>query len=234
MYWLGYDLETTGLNVKEERITEVGAVLWDVKEKKPVEVYNALVKIDRPLTPAIVKLTGLTDDILSKHGKSFVDAVKGMFELATHATHYVAHNGSLFDQPFLKEECVRNGVTFLERPLIDSSVDVPYPAEISTRKLVHLAAEHNFLNPYAHRAVFDVLTMMTVVSKYDSEEIIRYSESPNVTIRAMVEYADRAKASTKGYRWDGEKKFWTKTIKGFQLEKEKQESTFEIKELKNV
>ena len=234
MLFLGYDCESTGLNTKEDRITEIGAVLWDVKNKKPVEIYNCLVKVDKPLTPQITELTGLTNDILNKHGKAFVDAVKPMFELATHATHIVAHNGGNFDKPFLIEECVRNGVTPIDRPWIDSSVDIPYPASITTRKLVHLASEHQFLNPFAHRAVFDVLTMLTIISKYDAQEIIRYAESPNITLRAVVTYDERTKASSKGYRWDAERKFWIKTVKSFQLEKEKQESTFEIKELPNV
>lgn len=228
MLFLGIDFETTGLDTKEDRITEIGAVLWDAKDKKPVKIFHEFCKVDRPLTKEITELTGITDDILNKYGKSFSQAVEGMRDFFQHATHVVAHNGTNFDRPLFEAECVRHNVGKWERPWIDTSVDVPYPKNISVRKLTYLAAEHGFLNPFAHRAVFDVLTMFQVLSAYDPAEVVRWSESPSITIQAKVSYDDRALASARGYRWNGETKQWLKTIKQFQLEKEQQEAMFTV------
>lgn len=228
MLWLGIDFETTGLDTKNDRITEVGAVLWDPFEKKPLKIFHEFVKVDGPLTPEITQLTGLTSEMLDKYGKSFKQVAENMSEMFQHCTHVIAHNGSGFDRPLLQAECVRHEVGGWDRPWIDSSMDVPFPPSITVRKLTYLAAEHGFVNPFAHRAVFDVLTMLTVVSKYDPLEVVRWSESPAVTIRAKVEYADRQKASSRGYRWDAERKWWLKNIKQFQLEKEQQEAMFTV------
>lgn len=226
--WLGLDLESTGLAVKEDRITEVGAVLWDHRAKKPVKIFHEFCKIDKELSKEIVELTGITDEILLKFGKPFKTVAESLGEMFKHCTHVVCHNGTGFDRPIFEAECVRHNVAKWDRPWIDTSVDVPFPPNITVRKLSYLACEHGFVNPFAHRAVFDVMTMLKVLSCYDADEILRYAASPNLTIQAKVEYADRQKASSRGYRWNGETKQWLKTIKEFQLEKERAEAMFTV------
>jgi DNA polymerase-3 subunit epsilon len=230
MFWLGLDFETTGLDTSKERITEVGAVLWDCKEKLPLSMFNALIFDETmpELTPEITALTGLKTETLKRWGSDPKEILQTLTGLMAHADYIVAHNGTNFDKPLYYAECKRWGVTPCEKPWIDSCADVPYDARIATRKLVHLAAEHNFLNPFAHRAVFDVLTMFKVISQYDHDEIIRYANSPNITVRAVVTYEDRLKASSRGYRWNADAKHWIKTIKNFQIEKETKECPFKV------
>lgn len=218
MYWLGVDFETTGLDVEKELITEVGAVLWDVENKAPVMIYSDLIKIDQPLTEEIVNLTGITDEMLDTFGKAAGLVFSNLSELMLRAQYIVAHNGTNFDKPLWYNEAKRKTVEFPEKPWIDTSVDVPYPDFITTRKLIHLAAEHGFVNPFAHRAVSDVLTMLRVASHYNSDTIVMYANSPNVELRAAVVYKDRELAKKCGYRWNKEKKYWLKTIKDFQLD----------------
>lgn len=231
MIWLGLDFESTGLNVKEDRITEIGAVLWDVLAGKPITVLNYLIKIDQPLTPEIQALTGLTDEILREHGVPFRTAYIELARLIQKAEFLVAHNGTNFDKPLFHAECVRNEVGLWERPWIDSSTDVPYPPHITTRKLVHLAAEHAFVNPFPHRAVTDVLTMLKITDQYNYQEILKYQRSPSILIKAVVDYENRAKASSRGYRWDPNNKQWVKTIKNFQLEQEIKDCGFKVVQL---
>ncbi len=100
--------------------------------------------------------------------------------------------------------------------------------KITVRKLTYLAADHKIINPFSHRAVFDVMTMLMVLSEYDPGEVLRYSASPSITIQAKVSYEDRAKASSRGYRWEAETKRWVKTIKQFQLDKEQREAMFNV------
>lgn len=232
MFWLGIDFETTGLDVTKERITEVGAVMWDAHNRLPMRVVNFFMWAqDYPkISPEITRLTGLKPDYYSHHHLDPATGLKTLSGLIEKADYVMAHNGTNFDFPLLKNEWARNAhsLPFVQKPTIDTSVDLPYPDHITTRKLVHLAAEHGFLNPFAHRAVFDVLTMLSIASRYPVEEVVSYSQSPSITIRANVSKADREQAKSRGYRWDGDNFRWIKTIKEFQLEKEKQGAPFEI------
>lgn len=150
------------------------------------------------------------------------------------AAAVVAHNGSGFDRPMfdaqlarmLEAEALRSQIAAL--PWIDTCLDVPFPEAITTRKLVHLAAEHGFLNPFAHRAVFDVLTMLRVMAAYPIEPILESAKQPLVTCIAQVSYDDREKAKARGYRWRGQSKLWVKHLKAHRLEEEKAQAGFPI------
>lgn len=205
----GFDLETTGLSPETDTVTEVGAVLWDTETNSPVKFFNKLIAIDRPVPDLIVKLTGITDTLLAEHGEDATKVWTEFEEFIKPAELFMAHNAP-FDRGF-----VQNIIPAMADPKlwIDSIVDVEYPEHIKTRSLTHLAAEHGFLNPFSHRALTDVLTMLEVVSNYDWNEVIANAKTPNVTMRAMVTFNDNQKAKTAGYRWDSDRKFWIKSIK---------------------
>ena len=57
-----FDLETTGLSRQEDRITEIGAAVWEKGEI--TERFQTFVDPQRPLPPNIVQLTGITEDML--------------------------------------------------------------------------------------------------------------------------------------------------------------------------
>lgn len=223
MLFLGVDFETTGLDLKNDRITEVGAVLWDTDRKSPVEIFSSFMydKSYPELTPEITELTGITKDDLLERGFQPTIVFSTLLSLMDKADFVLAHNGTNFDRPMFEAEMTRG--TLIPKDdvaWIDTSVDIPYPKKISTRKLSYLAVEHGFINPFPHRALFDVMTMLKVASFYDTQEIVRLSLSPSMTIRAVVSYDDRKLASERGYRWNAEMKFWLKTIKQCQLDNE--------------
>lgn len=240
MLLLGLDFETTGLSVTEDRITEVGALVWDTDRHMPVQILNTLVKVDRDITPEITKLTGITTQDLYDWGQRPQDAFIELLALAKRCEAIVAHNGLEFDKPFLEAECQRHGILMPPLHWIDTTIDVPYPEEIKTRKLVHLAAEHDFLNPFAHRAATDVLTMMKVLSCYDCASVLATSKLPNIKLIALVKkpWEDAApdgkketdKAKARGYRWDGGKKRWVKNVKQNHLLAEKSHGEFQVVE----
>lgn len=59
--YVAIDLETTGLNPKKDKILEIGAirVIGGVETAR----YHSLVNPRRSLEPAIVQLTGITDEM---------------------------------------------------------------------------------------------------------------------------------------------------------------------------
>lgn len=125
-----------------------------------------------------------------------------------------------------KQGWIQLGMTFL-RPWIDTTEDVPYPLEVKTRKLTHLAAEHGFVNPFPHRAVTDVLTTLRILSFYSTEEVERYAKAESKTLVANFERDDpefevkKDAVKRNGYRWTGAPEYqWKKSIKDFQVEEE--------------
>lgn len=222
MYWLGIDFETTGLSKEQDRITEVGAVLWDMIEHKPVQIYNELVyDFDAgvpAITPEITKLTGITAEMLKEFGVHTSSALTTIAEMAEKADFFVAHNAP-FDKGFYEAECKRCQVGEAVMPWIDTLTDVDYRTS-GSQSLSYLAADHGFLNPFSHRAVFDVLTMFKVVSQYDPKQIITWNDSPNVVIRALVQFSEKDKAKNLSYKWDADKRHWLKNIKEFNVDEE--------------
>lgn len=239
MLLLGYDIEATGLDVEQDRIIELGVVLWDTDTNTPIALQNDLVK-DRPdleLTPEIVELTGITQLALDRHGIPLQTALRQLNALADvyKPEMVVAHNGRGYDFPMLRNEFTRAG---LESPLfgletLDTVEDIPFPIRIKNRGLVALAAEHGFLNPFPHRAVFDVLTMFKVLSCYSLPHVLSYAREPWVYVKAVVSYDQRGLAKSRRYSWEqvaGQTypKTWVKRLKLSEVAKEEAEAPFRV------
>ena len=212
MRLLGIDFETTGLDPEKDKIIEVGAILYDWETKQPVKIMSEFISCENNNLPTkITKLTGINPFIWDNYG---IKKEKAFFELSllvSKADYIIAHNAS-FDKSFFDKEITS------EKQWICSRMDIDYPLEITTRKLTYLAAEHNIINPFRHRAVFDVLTMMEIVKQYDIKKIIERSKSPTITIQALVSYEEREKAKDAGFHWEAKSKTWQMLIKECDLQ----------------
>lgn len=111
---------------------------------------------------------------------------------------------------------------------IDPQYDIPFPDKIKTRKLDYLCFEHGFKNPFKHRALFDVLAMFEIMSQYDIDTIVKRSQSPKITISAVVSYDDRLMAKNAGFWWDGNIRYWIKEIKEMDFETLEKTLPFQI------
>jgi DNA polymerase III subunit epsilon len=225
MLILGLDFETTSLDTETCEVIEVGAVLWDSEDKKPLALMSEF--ISGPVVPPeITRITRIDQDDL-RYGIELPLAAQKLSALVSQANFIVAHNGTVFDRPIYRRlfapEC--------KKSWIDTRTDVPYPEEITTRKLTHLSSEHGFVNPFAHRAVFDVLTMLKILSFYDLGPVIIESTLPPITIAAQVSYTDREKAKARGYHWNAQKQIWFKTVKQPGLDRELKEAGFPVRVL---
>lgn len=105
--YVAVDLETTGLNPKTDKITEIGAV--KVVDGQVTEKMHTLVDPRRLLEEDIIRLTGISDDMLENApgieeviGK-VVDFCDG-FPLLGHRI--------MFDYSFLKRAAVNTGLGF--------------------------------------------------------------------------------------------------------------------------
>lgn len=92
-----FDLETTGLELMSNGITEIGAV--KISKGKIVEQFTSLIKPDYPITQEIVNLTGITEELVKNAPK--ISSVIPDFMKFIENSVLVAHNAD-FDLKFIK------------------------------------------------------------------------------------------------------------------------------------
>lgn len=248
----GLDFEATSVDPETARILEVGAVLYDTKSRSPVEVISNLVfGSDYPeaLDPEVTQVTGITREQLEKYGVDPCYIFDNLTDLMQKSEAVMAHNGNVYDKPLWLAEVRRQSDARVSRNWepeqgcvvpdllwIDTTIDLPFPKGLSPyRKLTHLAADHDFLNPFKHRAVFDVLTMIKIFECYPLEEVLALARQPMTQLQAFVSYDEKDKAKAVGYRWFKYSKRWIKAFKLGKLESEIQfakESGFQVEQLK--
>ena len=111
-----FDIETTGLKVTQEAITEIGAVR--LRNGEIVETFQTFVDPERRLTPEIIGLTGITDEML-RGAPKLKDALTAFLAFAGNAP-LAAHNAE-FDISFIRSGCQKCGIPF-EPTYIDTLI----------------------------------------------------------------------------------------------------------------
>ncbi len=97
-HYVVFDLETTGLDVMNNGIIEIGAVR--ILNGKLVEQFSTLVKPDYPITEETTDITGITQQMLDKAPK--ISMVIPDFMKFIEGSILVAHNAE-FDLKFIKK-----------------------------------------------------------------------------------------------------------------------------------
>ena len=105
--FVAFDLETTGLSSKMDRIIEIGAVIME--NGREVERFQTFVNPGRKLDRKIVELTGITDEMLLD-APSIEEVLPRFIEFVGDRV-LVAHN-SEFDTGFIRAECLRQGIPY--------------------------------------------------------------------------------------------------------------------------
>lgn len=236
MLILGLDFETTGLNIPSIGVTEIGMVLWDTGLNAPIKLFGTLVDPGTYAVwePGVEKINNLTPEICSKFGMEDEKACKYVLSWYSSADVACAHNGGAFDRPLLETWAERYGLDPQKSKLwIDTRADIEIPARASHR-LVYMAADHGFLNPFPHRAMFDVMTMLTVLTAkdlkkappmYDLDTVLDVAKSPLRVVKALVSFDQKELAKARGYHpiyENGKFMRWELEVKECNLEKERE------------
>ncbi|WP_083273296.1 PolC-type DNA polymerase III [Geosporobacter ferrireducens] len=109
-----FDIETTGLSSKHDKITEIGAV--KIENGQIIDRFHTFVDPIIPIPENIVKLTGITDEMVK--GQPTIDKILPEFLKFTEGAVIVAHN-AVFDVSFIKENCHLYGYSF-DHPIVDT------------------------------------------------------------------------------------------------------------------
>ena len=105
--YVAFDLETTGLSSRTDRIIEIGAVV--MQGGKEIDRFQTFVDPKRKLEKKIVELTGITDEMLT--GAPEIEEVLPKFLEFCRGRVLVAHNSD-FDTGFIRAECARLDLPF--------------------------------------------------------------------------------------------------------------------------
>jgi DNA polymerase III epsilon subunit-like protein len=108
-----FDLETTGFSHRTCQIIEIGWCV--VREGITQPPRSVLVACDSPLPGEIVRLTGITDEMLIADGVCLSEALRTFLD-DTRGLLLVGHNVLRFDMPFLEAACSQVGVIPPSRP----------------------------------------------------------------------------------------------------------------------
>ena len=191
--FVAFDLETTGLSSKNDRIIEIGAVI--LKNGQEIDRFQTFVAPQRKLDKKIVDLTGITDEMLA--GAPSLEEVLPEFLKFVGGRVLVAHNSD-FDTGFIREACLRLGYPYhytAADTLILSQNLLP---QLNKFKLDIVANALSLPEFNHHRAADDAvmcgLIMTRLMQKLEEEYDIHTLQAINpamITLRSKGRIADR-------------------------------------------
>ena len=156
-----FDIETTGLKVTQEAITEIGAVR--LRNGEIVETFQTFVDPERRLTPEIIGLTGITDDML-RGAPKLKDALTAFLAFAGNAP-LAAHNAE-FDISFIRSGCRKCGIPF-EPTYIDTLILAQNLLPGLGKYKLDIVADHLQLPQFNHhRASDDAVPVAQMLTKF--------------------------------------------------------------------
>jgi len=158
--FVAFDLETTGLSSKTDRIIEIGAVL--IQNGQEIDRFQTFVDPQMKLQKETIELTGITDDML--HGAPKLQEVFPKFLEFVGEHVLVAHNAD-FDTGFIRAACEKLGYPYSftsADTLVLSQNLLPH---LNKFKLDVVANALNLPEFNHHRAADDAVTCGLIMAK---------------------------------------------------------------------
>lgn len=144
-----FDLETTGLDLMSNGITEIGAV--KIKNGKIAEQFTTLVKPDYPITEENIAITGITPEMVKDSPK--ISAIIPDFMKFIEGSVLVAQNAS-FDMKFIKRFAGAEEYEINNKVLDTMELSRTYLPELRRNDLKTLAERFGIVFRH-HRALSD-------------------------------------------------------------------------------
>ncbi len=147
-----FDTETTGLSPETDKVIEIGAL--KVVDCKVVDRFSAFINPHEALSPQIVQLTGITDDMLKDAGE-MQDVIEA-FTRFSEGFVIIGHN-LMFDYRFTRNAAAKCGLDFDRQGIDTLKIAKVVHADLPSRSLGALCDHYGVVNASAHRAYHDAL-----------------------------------------------------------------------------
>ncbi len=147
--FVAFDIETSGLSVKQDAITEIGAVV--IQNGEIGERFQTFVDPGRHLAPENIAITGITDAMLKDAPKP-AEALRAFLEFVGDRP-LVAHNAE-FDISFIRKGCREAGLAFDPTYLDTLVLAQNLLPELNKHKL-DIVAEHLQIPAFQHHRASD-------------------------------------------------------------------------------
>ncbi len=183
-----FDIETTGKNPISCGITEIGAVR--IKNGEIVDSFNTFVDPQMPIPENIVKLTGITDEMVKGAPKQD-EAVKMFLEYAN-GNVLIAHNAS-FDTGFIKRVCTVNSIPFTNAYLDTLPLSRYVNTDLHKHTLDRIAKYYSLEDFNHHRACDDAQMLAKIYLKM-AEKLEKEG------ISTLLELQESAASSSTAYK----------------------------------
>ncbi len=144
------DLETTGANLANDRITEIGIIVVHLDGE--VDRWSSFVNPGRPIPSFIQGLTGINDDMVEA-APSFESLAQTVRERLADGL-FIAHNAR-FDYGFLHDAFARAGHTLQSEKLCTVKLSRTLFPEEKQHNLDAIIARHGLIPGARHRALAD-------------------------------------------------------------------------------
>ena len=158
--FVAFDLETTGLSSRDDRIIEIGAVI--LKDGQEMGRFQTFVDPERHLERKIVELTGITEDMLQ--GAPKIEEILPKFLEFVGDRVLVAHNSD-FDTGFIRAECERQGLPYTYTAADTLILSQNLLQHLSKFKLDIVSNALNLPDFNHHRAGDDAMTCGLIMTK---------------------------------------------------------------------
>jgi hypothetical protein len=227
MVLLSFDVETTGLDVNNDRVIEVGAILYSTGQHRILESAGFLVKTDVAISKEVTDLTHIHPVALEKFGYESNSALDNVLVMADLAEAVIGHNIRRFDKRVVEAWCMREHRPVLDKMHIDTMTDLPQEG----KKLSYMALEapKPFINPFPHAAITDALTVICLADQYDTDVIVKRAKSPTLVVQSHQARNANDDAKKFKFRWNPDRKIWWKAIKALDFDAfQKQNLPFDI------
>ena len=159
--FVAFDIETTGLHLDTNRMTEIGAVLFSGGEIKAE--FDTFVDPHMPIPAEITRLTGITDaDVAGAPDEA--EAMRQFLDFAG-GRPIIAHNAD-FDTGFMSAACRRAGIPF-EPVYLDTLVLAQYLLpDLKHHKLDQVSNRLSLPDFNHHRACDDAMVVARIMDKF--------------------------------------------------------------------
>lgn len=205
------DTETTGLDPKKGACAiEVGAVLFSVEYRQPLQCLSFLLPTDRNEAEHVNRIpAGLT-----KEPQPLSAALELFGRMVTSADLAMAHNA-----PFDRKWFDLDPLPALGLPWVCSMTEIPW-GPMPGRSLKDLALAHGLaVTPDHHRALPDALLLAGVLAKRsDLPELLKKATKPRATFRAVIPFERKDEAKAAGFQWNPELRQWRKRLADDEIE----------------